>query len=420
MAQAALIGPALKILVVSQYFWPENFRVNDLVAELVARGHEVTVLTGQPNYPDGVIFEEFKQNPEQYAEYMGAKIVRVPIVARGRRSFTLVLNYLSFALSASLKGAFSLRGRKFDRIFVFEPSPVTVGIPAIFLKWLKAAPIIFWVLDLWPESLRAVGVVKSEAVLDLVGQLVKFIYKRCDVILVQSRSFIADVLRYCPDPRRICFFPSWAEDVFDGASDAGAMELEPYSTSFKIVFAGNIGESQDFPAIIDAATICRHRTDIKWILIGDGRMAEWVENEINARGLEGTVFMPGRFPLARMPSFYASADVLLVTLKQSAVFAMTIPGKIQSYLAAGRPIIGMLDGEGASVIAAANAGMVCDAGDAQALALLAQKMANLSIPERSRMGHDGRAYYLEHFDRAKLMNELELILLNAGQTIKAA
>jgi glycosyltransferase involved in cell wall biosynthesis len=149
-------------------------------------------------------------------------------------------------------------------------------------------------------------------------------------------------------------------------------------------------------------------------------MAGWAENEINARGLGETVIMPGRFPLARMPSFYASADVLLVTLKHSEVFAMTIPGKVQSYLAAGRPIIGMLDGEGAAVITEANAGMVCKAGDAPALALLAQKMADLSAAERSQMSHAGQAYYLQHFDRVKLMNEIESILLNAGQATKTA
>ncbi len=404
----------MKLLVVSQYFWPENFRVNDLVAELVARGHEVTVLTGYPNYPDGVVFEDFRAHPAKYAHYAGAEIVRVPLVPRGKGSLRLALNYASFVVSASLAGLVKLRGRKFDRIFVFEPSPITVGLPAIVMKWAKKAPITFWVLDLWPETLRAVGMVRSERILGMVGRLVSFIYRRCDVILAQSRSFIDNIRKYCRPDQRVEYFPSWAEDMFADASAAPAAELQPYMACFRIVFAGNIGEAQDFPAILDAAEICKDRQDIQWLLVGDGRMAAWVAEEIRRRDLQRTVTMLGRFPLERMPSFYAGADAMLVTLKRNEVFAMTIPGKVQSYLAAGRPILGMLDGEGAAVIADAGAGLTCAAGDGPALASLACQLADAAPAQRHAMSAAAQTCYRKQFERRALMNRIEQILAEAG------
>jgi glycosyltransferase involved in cell wall biosynthesis len=404
----------LKLLVISHYFWPENFRVNDLVAELVRRGHEVTVLTGCPNYPDGVVFEEFKKNPEHYTQYAGADIVRVPMAPRGKGAIRLVWNYLSFIVSASVVGLFRLRGRPFDRIFVYEPSPITVGLPAIVLKWAKKAPITFWVLDLWPETLRAVGMVKSDRVLQLVGHLVSFIYRRCDIILAQSRSFIDNIRRYANPSQRVEFFPSWAEDVFGKDAVEPAPELMPYAGRFKILFAGNVGEAQDFPAILDAAERLKSRQDIQWIVVGDGRMGAWVTEEIARRGLQDTVTMLGRFPLERMPSFYAGADALLVTLKRNEVFAMTIPGKVQSYLAAGRPLLGMLDGEGAAVIDEARAGLTCAAGDSATLAALAQRLADTSPVERAAMGAAGQACYRAQFERKTLMNRIEQFLAESG------
>lgn len=404
----------MKLLVITHYFWPENFRINDLVAEMVRRGHDVTVLTGYPNYPEGTVFQEFKDNPGKYAQYAGADIVRVPIVPRGRGAMRLVMNYASFVVSATMLGLFKLRARKFDSIFVHEPSPITVGLPAIAIKWAKKAPLTFWVLDLWPETLRAVGMVKSRRVLRLIGHMVSFIYRRCDVILAQSQSFIGNIRQYCRTGQRVEFFPSWAEDMFGQGEAAPAQELAPHASCFKIVFAGNIGEAQDFPAILDAAERIQARQDIQWLLVGDGRMAAWVAEEIVRRNLQRTVTMLGRFPLERMPSFYAGANALLVTLKKNEVFAMTIPGKVQSYLAAGRPLLGMLDGEGAAVIEGAAAGLTCAAGDSERLAELAQQLADVSPAQRLAMGAAGQACYRAQFERNSLMNRIEHILAQAG------
>ncbi len=358
----------MRILVVSQYFWPENFRINDLVAEWVSRGHSVTVLTGLPNYPDGRVFDDFRADAGRFSEYAGAPVIRVPMLPRGEGGLQLALNYASFALSACVVGAWRLRGRKFDVIFVFEPSPVTVGLPAVLQRRLKRTPLAFWVLDQWPETLVAVGAVRSPWVLSAVGRLVSFIYRRCDLLLAQSRSFIPQIRRYAGPRPRVEYFPSWSDSTPAAGHADPAPEVPPLPGVFTVLFAGNIGDAQDFPAILDAAERLKDRPDIRWVVVGDGRRAEWVAAEAQRRGLKDRFLLLGRFPLERMPSFFGSADALLVSLRPDPIFAMTIPGKVQSYLAAGRPLLGMLDGEGAELIERGGAGLVCRAGDSTGLA----------------------------------------------------
>ncbi len=396
----------MKILVVSQYFWPENFRINDLVQEWTARGHQVVVLTGRPNYPRGEVFPEYLQNPANFARFGGVPIHRVPMLARASGSLRLVLNYLSFMLGASLFGPWKLRVCRPDVIFVFEPSPVTVGLPAVLLGRLKRCPVVFWALDLWPETLAAVGLIRSPKTLGAVARIVRFIYNRCTLVLGQSRSFLPSIAQHCDDPGKVRYFPSWAEDVFQHQVDEPATEIPPAPGTFTILFAGNVGDAQDFPAILDAADHLKHRNDIRWLIAGDGRRLAWVAEQVQARGLEDRLLLLGRFPVERMPAFYAQADALLVSLRKDPTFSMTIPGKLQSYLAAGRPIIGMLDGEGADVIQRAGAGLVCPAGDSVGLAETIQRFAATSPEERRRMGKQGQAYAKAEFDRNTLVSRL--------------
>ena len=396
----------MKILVVSQYFWPENFRINDLVKEWVDRGHEVTVLTGKPNYPGGRVLPAFERDPASFNRYKGAKVFRVPMLPRAQGSIRLMLNYLSFVIGGCLWGPWLLRGQRADVIFVFEPSPITVGIPAILLGKLKRAPVVLWVLDLWPETLAAVGVVRSPRVLRMVGLLVSFIYNRCALVLGQSRAFLDSIGRYCRDRSKIRYFPSWAENLFLQADGAKAPEVPDAANTFTIVFAGNIGEAQDFPAILEAAELLRANDSVRWVIVGDGRRFNWVKSEVARRQLESRVLLLGRFPVERMPSFYAHADALIASLKSDPTFSMTIPGKVQSYLLAGKPILGMLDGEGAGAIEAAKAGLVCPAGDAPALAKAIEQMAAMSTTERLAMGARGRQFAESEFDRHRLMDRL--------------
>ncbi len=412
----------MRILVVTQYFWPETFRINDLVSALAGRGHEIVVLTGKPNYPDGRIFDEFSASPERFREYRGAEIVRVPLIPRGSGGpIRLTLNYLSFSLVSSILGPWRLRGREFDAIFVYEPSPVTVGLPAVALSWLKGSPIAFWVLDLWPETLAALGVIRSKAALRCVGAMVSFIYNRCGIVLVQSRQFIPSILNYLTRPGctdSVAYFPSWADPVppDDGAT---AAELPWRPDLFTVLFTGNVGEAQDFPSILDAAERMEQEGKIRWVIVGDGRAMNWVRSEVARRGLK-TVVLAGRHPVERMPSFYRHAQALLVTLRPDGVFRLTIPAKVQSYLKAGLPIIGMLDGEGARVIEEAGAGLTCPAGDAEALAAAVRRIVSMDPESRAAMGRLGEAYSNREFDRDTLVSRLESHLAAIRPPGKAA
>lgn len=396
----------MRLLIVSQYFWPEGFRINDLVTELVGRGHEVTVLTGVPNYPDGVVFTEYRDNSASFAQFAGADVIRVPMLSRGKGALRLILNYLSFAMSASFMGPLRLRGRQFDAIFVYEPSPITVGVPAIVMKWFKKAPIAFWVLDLWPQSLQAVGAVKSPLVLKLVNRLVRAIYSGCDLVLAQSHSFVPKIASYLPDARRVVYFPSWAETIVPPENTLPAPEVPPSVGTFDIVFAGNIGEAQDFPTLLEAAELLVD-TPVRWLVVGDGRKADWVRSEIDRRGLGKSIVMLGRYPIERMPSFFRHADALLVSLKADPIFALTIPAKLQTYLAAGIPILATLDGEGAKVVEASGAGLAAQAGDAVGLALAVRRLMALDQADRREMGRRGRIYAHREFDRSELISRLE-------------
>lgn len=397
----------MRLLVVTQYFWPENFRINDLVAELISRGHHVTVLTGHPNYPAGEFFSEFLAAPENFNRYAGAEVVRVSHTARGKGGVRLMLNYLTFALSATFGGLWKLRGRDFDAVFCYEPSPITVGLPAAALRMVKKAPLAFWVLDLWPETLHAIGVVKSPAILSAVGKLVSFIYKRCDVILAQSRAFVPNIVKYAGPSVRVEYFPSWAESVFDMTEVVPAVEMQRDTSTFTVMFAGNVGDAQDFPAILAAAEMLKGNRAIRWVIVGDGRLSGWLAEQVVARGLSECFILLGRYPVERMSSFFKHADALLVSLKDEPIFSMTIPGKLQSYLAAGIPLLAMLNGEGADVVRQARAGLTCGAGDHEGLANAVLTMASMTPSERSAMGRNGVEASVAQFNRERLISQLE-------------
>jgi len=398
----------MKILIVSQYFWPEDFRINDLALGLRERGHEVAVYTGKPNYPGGRLFPGYGFFGRRVEDFQGVRVMRVPLVPRGDGgALRLTLNYFSFALFASLLAPFRCAG-SYDLILVYEPSPVTVGLPALVLKRVKRAPVLFWVQDLWPETLSAIGAVRSRWLLGLVDRLVRFIYRRCELILAQSQAFMPYLQAQGVPVSRMRYYPNSAEALYQPVAvgpDAPERALMP--PGFRVMFAGNIGAAQDFDTILGAAEKLKGEQEVQWVIVGDGRLQPWVEREIERRGLAGTVRLLGRHPVQSMPRFFALADAMLVTLKDDPVFALTVPSKIQSYLACGRPIVAALDGEGARVIAEAGAGVAVKAGDAAALADAVLKLYRMPAPEREAMGSRGRDYFERNFERSILMSRLE-------------
>lgn len=397
----------LRILLVTQYFWPENFRINDLVQGLVKLGHQVTVLTGKPNYPSGLIFDGYSLLGRSREMFAGAEVIRVPLVPRGNGgSVQLVFNFFSFALLASVLGPVYCRG-SFDVVFVYEPSPITVALPGLVMKAVKQAPMVLWVQDLWPESLSAIGAVKSQWILDRVASLVSFIYNGCDRILVQSRAFVDRVQKLGADPARILYYPNSAEELYRPVSRDAASVPCRLPEGFRVMFAGNIGAAQSFETILDAAEKLRDHRAIHWLILGDGRQFNWVQAEVVRRGLVQCVHVLGRHPIESMPEWFAQADVLLVTLKKDPIFALTIPSKVQSYMACGRPILASLEGEGARIVEEAHAGMVVAPEDASALAEAVLKLSLMSSSEREVMGQNGRCYFLQEFERNNLLTRLD-------------
>lgn len=398
----------MRILLVSQYFWPEEFRINELSRMLAERGHQITVLTGIPNYPNGKFFPGYGFFRKREENYFGVKIIRVPLYPRGKGGgFRLSLNYFSFAFFASILGPFKCRD-PYDVIFVYQLSPITVGLPGIVMKKIKSAPIMFWIQDLWPESLSATSAIHSKSIMKVLEMLVRFIYSYCDHILVQSKFFVNAIVQRGVDRSKIEYFPNSAEAIFDTTAEcSGAMGNVEFHEGFRVMFAGNIGAAQDFGTILSAAELLKEHRNIHWMIVGDGRMLPWVREQVQIRGLEKTVHLLGRHPLASMPAFYAGADVMLVTLKKEPIFALTIPGKVQSYLACARPIIAALDGEGARVVEEAGAGLTCQAEDPDALAETVLKMYRMTAVERDAMARQGRIYFERNFERHMLLDRLD-------------
>jgi len=395
----------MRILVVTQYFWPENFRINDLVIGLIERGHEVEVLTGKPNYPKGDFYDGYSFLSKPLEIWNGANIHRSPLIPRGGAGgVKLMLNYLSFAIFCSMK-ALTLRG-SFDKILVYEPSPITVGIPAIVVKLMKKAKIYFWVQDLWPQSVTAAGGVSNKFVIGCLNKISKWIYKKSDKILIQSEGFRETLLAQNVANDKIIYYPNSVESLFS-VREAKKQIIEKLPNGFKIMFAGNIGESQDFETLVEAARIVANvNKDIKWVILGDGRKKEFVQEKIKEFSLEAQFYLLGSYAVEMMPDFFACSDVLLVSLKKSEIFSLTIPSKVQSYLACGKPIIGALDGEGAKIIADAGAGFVAPSGNSIILAEKILALYHLTPTDLSTMGINARKYFESNFEREKQLDKL--------------
>lgn len=398
----------MKVLIWTQYFWPENFHINAVTRSLKAQGVDVTVLTGKPNYPDGKIFDGYKAMGIHIEEYLGVEVIRIPLRQRGKNSGKgMALNYLSFIISGYLFAPYVLQGRKFDVVFVYAPSPLLQALPAVYLSWLKRAPLVLWVQDIWPEALVATGFIKSRWILRMVELAVRYIYRFSDLVLIPSEGFRASVERWANKRKLIRFFPNTAEDASlrIERSAAYAPIAEEIAASFAIVFAGNIGTAQSCETIVSAAKLLQCHDSIKFYLVGSGSMANSTRQDIEDCRLTN-VIMTGQVPAEDMTLIFASASVLLLTLRNESSLAATIPSKLQSYLAAGKPIIASCNGEAASVVRKANAGLVCPAEDPLTLANAVLSLFQLTPEERARLGKNGRAHYETHYRLQSRVTEL--------------
>lgn len=409
------IDTNLKILIISQYFWPENFRINELTEELIKLGHDITVLTGYPNYPNGEIYKEFKKNKYKFSKYKGMEIIRIPILPRKKNKVNLIINYLSFLFNSIIIGYFKLRGKEFDIIFTFQLSPVTIGITSAFFSKIKKCPQVFWVLDLWPDTLVALNILTKSWQLNLFKILVNWIYSRCDIILAQSKSILKELNNYSSIKNNTFYFPSWGESELFSKVEEAASEVI-VKNIFTLIFAGNIGEAQDFPSILKAVKhlSLNNIDNFRIIIIGGGSKKKWLKKEIKNLNIDKYFEIYKYYPLKRMGSFFLHADALLVSLSNRKVFNMTIPGKIQFYLSSGIPIVGMICGEGAKVIRESNSGFVCDSGDYKGLSEIIYKMSKTDKNSLTKMGKNGKEYAKKEFSKKLLIRKLNNLLIKTS------
>lgn len=400
----------MRILFVSQYFYPEIFRGNDICFELANKGHEVTVLTGIPNYPQGTFFEGYGLFKKKREIINGVSVVRVPIVPRGNaNTFRLLLNYFSYPLIASAYTFYWGMLKRFDLVLVQQLSPVMIAIPGILYKKLHKVPLHTWVLDLWPESLMSAGGIRNKYVLNFFNWLAKCEYRNADKIWMSSNAFKQSILSKGDYTTKLVYFPNWAENVFEKGIHEFNLPSN-FPNGFIVMFAGNIGEAQDFDHIMEAALQLKQYPQIKFVFVGDGRKKKWLDEYVVRNQLYETVFVLGRYPIESMPSFFNKADVMLVSLKDELVFNLTAPAKLQAYMAASKPIVAMINGEGAKLIQDAKCGLVASAGDSQGLKEAIYKLFCMSKEEMEVMGNNAYLYYKKHFDKETCMQHLHLLL----------
>ena len=397
----------MNILIITPYFYPENFRINDFAVEYKKKGHKVSVLTPIPNYPDGKFYGGYGIIKRKREYWNGIYIYRSLLIPRGTgTNMMLGISWISSVIGNLFTSLFILKN-KFDLIFVFGPSPILICLPAIVIKKIKRIPICFWVLDLWPESVSSAGKLETKIIPKLLMPLIKFIYYYCDKILVSSPGFIDSISEKNIDKDKIHFFPQWAEPIFKRVENTQVKLSVVPKNSFIVMFAGNIGESQDFDSILMAATKLKENKKIHWVIVGSGRKESELIKNIKKFGISDTFHLVGRYPLDQMPSYYSLADVMLISLKKEYIFSLTIPAKLQSYLACGKPIMAMIDGVTSQLVRDAKAGLTCNSEDVDQLAANVLNMSTMSADEINKMGINAYNLYLHKFNRETLLNKLE-------------
>lgn len=397
----------MKILVISQYFYPENFRINDLVFSLKKRGHFIEVLTGKPNYPKGDYFEGYSWTGPKKEKIHDVKVHRANLILRKKGGgLRLFLNYLSFVFFGLIK-ILQLKGG-FEKVFVFAPSPITVGILGIIAAKKFKCKSYLWVHDLWPESVRLAGGINNGIILNLVNRMTKLIYKFTDLILIQSPKFKTYLKKQGVADNKIIYYPYYAEDFYKVVKK-DKIYVKRFPTGFNLVFAGNIGVAQSFDTIVRAFEKLKDY-NINLVILGDGRDKIRVQKQIKEKGIAEKFHFLGSYPPNEMPYYFSCADGLLITLKKANIFSYTIPSKLQSYLACGKPIIGSLDGIGNQIITESNSGFASSAENHELLANNILKLYNLSEADKLKLSNNALNFFENHFNKKYLLEKIEHIL----------
>lgn len=393
----------MKILVISQHYYPENFRITDICETLVTMGHQVDVICGLPNYPEGVVLDEYKHKKNREQIINGVKIHRCFEIGRGNSKLKLFANYYSVCLSMKKK-AKKIK-EKFDLVLINQLSPVMVSWAGIAYAKKHKVPCIMYCYDLWPDSLAAGGIGKNNPIFKYYYKVSNKCYKQVDKIMVTSKSFIDYFETYHKIPReKLQYLPQYCEDLFK----SNASLKEKATNTFNYVFAGNIGKMQSVETIIKAANEIKNDDTIKIHIVGNGSNLENCKALAKEYQLSNVIFY-GRKDLNEMPQFYEMADAMLVTLTNNEVISKTLPGKVQSYMAAGKPIIGSINGEAQLIIEEAECGLCCNAEDYLELAKLFVDFKKQNI---SKLSSNSYEYYTTNFSKElffkKILKEMRI------------
>jgi len=398
-----------RLLFISQHFHPEFFRGNDIAFDMARRGVEVTVVCGIPNYPKGKFFNGYGFFRRAREEVRGVRVIRVPVIPRGKGSnLQLAANFLSYFISASVFLPFHLLfSRPYDACFVQQLSPVMMSFPGVIFKLLTRRKLYTWVLDLWPESLRAAGGISNRAVLAPCGWFAKMEYRFSDKILVSSKGFARNICSKGNYGDKIHFMPNWAEDEMFADS---TYPIPTLPDGFIALFAGNVGEAQDFESVVEVARLLGKDENIHLVVVGDGRRMAWLEEQVALYGLGDRLHLLGRYESRYMPSFFRKADCLFLALKDEDILNLVIPAKVQAYMASGKPIVAMMNGDAQELINEVGCGCCVSASSPQLMADALRRMCAIPDSERRAMGERGLAFCRAHYDKSKILDNLHKLI----------
>ena len=398
----------LRVLIVSPYFFPENFRINDVAQDLTKKGHQVTVLTGQPNYPNPNLFIEFRKQNLREQTWENIKIYRVPIVTRGNGGgIRRVLNYLSFIWSAMFWIIQNSKKHEFDIVVTWASSPITSALPALFLCRQKNIPHAIWIQDMWPETLVALNIVQSPFLLGILDRVVKFIYQRSDLIWGQSKGFKKAISQRVPQHPRIQVLYNWGDETLPSIEKP----ILKSDLRLKILYAGNLGHAQLLDTVLNTVEEMKEEK-ILWTFIGGGVLETWLRQEIIQRGLTSSAQVLDRVNPDVIPHYGKWADVLLLSLKSDGCLSLTIPSKLQTYMLWGKPILGLIEGDAAVEIKNADCGLTASPEQPDLFARAIHQFLNMSDEQKQTYGENARLYANRHFSRREILDTLERDLLS--------
>lgn len=387
-----------KVVLLTQWFDPEpTFKGLAFARELVRKGFEVEVVTGFPNYPGGRLYDGYRIRLIQREVIDGVQITRLPLYpSHDGAALWRVANYASFAMSSLFYGLFMLK--RSDVIYAYHP-PLTVGVTASLLRLIRRIPIVYDIQDMWPDTLRATGMLSNERILSVVSHVCDWVYRRVDRIVVLSPGFRRLLIERGVPQEKLDVIYNWCDEAALHSEQVSPLETPP-SNQFRIVFAGNMGKAQALGTVIDAAELlASERPEIRFVLVGSGIEVDRLKQTVAARGLGNVVFVP-RVPMSEVGAILASADALVVHLKDDPLFAITIPSKTQAYMAIGKPLLMAVRGDAAELVERAGCGLSAVPENIRSLADAAIRLADMSAPDREAMGQRSRSFYEQELSLA--------------------